>query len=189
MVARPPGRVTDPQPAYPAHLETALSIASRRVVIRPVRPADARMVAEFAKGLSEETWRLRFFGGRVAITDGMLDRATRVDYRNHLALVATHEGRMIGGARYVASEGASTCEFAIVIADDWQRLGLGRILMRKLVEAARYTPFTTMMGYVATRNRGMRGLCRSLGFTERGLPGEMQTRIVEFELRPRRPAS
>ncbi len=159
-----------------------------RVEIRPVRPSDAPLVAEFAEGLSDETWRLRFFRGRVAITEGMLDRATHVDYRNHLALIALADARMIAGARYVAKEGDTACEFAIVIADDWQRRGLGRVMMRKLIEAAKSTPFATLVGYVATRNRGMRGLCRSLGFTDRAMPGDMQTRIVELELRARRPA-
>ncbi|HLX22705.1 MAG TPA: GNAT family N-acetyltransferase [Usitatibacter sp.] len=172
---------------YPGHLASELSIAGQRVEIRPVRPSDAGRVAEFAGSLSDETWRLRFFGGRVAITDGMLDRATRVDYRNHLALVASSEARMIAGARYVASEGDTACEFAIVVADDWQGRGLGRVMMRKLIEAAKATPFATMVGYVAAGNRGMRGLCRSFSFTDRAVPGDMRTRIVELELRARIP--
>ena len=40
-----------------------------------------------------------------------------------------------------------------------------------------------MMGWVATRNTGMRHLCRRLGFRDRPVEGDATTRIVELDLK------
>jgi acetyltransferase len=172
---------------YPAHLESILLMGGEKVTIRPVRPADAAMVAAFVSGLSDETWQLRFFSGRHELSNATLIRATRVDYHDHLALIATvgaRSVRQVAGARYIALGDGKTCEFSIVVGDDLQGHGLGRVMMRKLIEAVKATRLEVMMGYVATRNRKMRGLCQALGFTDRAQPGDPRTRIVELALRP-----
>jgi acetyltransferase len=43
----------------------------------------------------------------------------------------------IGVARYVVDQSGLTREFSIVIADEWQRRGLGERLMRLLMDTAR----------------------------------------------------
>ena len=57
--------------------------------------------------------------------------------------------------RYITNPDGETCEFAIVIADDWQRKGLGRRLMSALIEVARARGLRSMIGHVLAENRGM----------------------------------
>ncbi|MFZ9561343.1 MAG: hypothetical protein ACO273_03575 [Burkholderiales bacterium] len=58
----------------------------------------------------------------------------------------------VGVCRYITNPDAVTCEYAIVIADEWQRRGLGR---RRL---------GAMVGHVLSSNRSMLDLCQEPGF-------------------------
>src|SRR6185503_14445938 len=95
-------------------------------------------------------------------------RFTQVDYDREMALVAIERGdgreREIGVARYIRLPDRRTCEFAIVIADAWQRRGLGLRIMRRLVEVARGAGAEVMVGYVLASNVAMLRVCRELGF-------------------------
>jgi len=94
-----------------------------------------------------------------------------VDYDRHLALIAVTErgGRelQVGVARYVAGGGGRSCEFAIAIADDWQRKGLGTRLMSALMAAARERGVREMYGEVLTSNQKMLDFTARLGFRAR----------------------
>jgi acetyltransferase len=86
-----------------------------------------------------------------------------------MALVAvTGEGsadaRIIGVARYVTNPDGQSCEFALTVADDWQRQGIGRQLMQRLMTFARDRGLEIMEGDVLTQNHKMLKLCRKLGF-------------------------
>src|SRR5262249_56846634 len=69
-----------------------------------------------------------------------------------------------GGARSIEEEG-KTCEFAVTVADDWQRAGLASRLLRELIAAARARGLKRMEGFVLAGNSPMLGLARRLGFT------------------------
>ena len=66
--------------------------------------------------------------------------------------------------RYITNPDGSSCEFAIVVADDQQGRGLGRRMMTQLIEVALTRGLQTMIGYVLGSNRSMLSLCQSLGF-------------------------
>jgi acetyltransferase len=69
--------------------------------------------------------------------------------------VTERDGReiQVGVARYVASADRRRCEFAIAVADDWQRKGLGSRLMEALMAAARARGIGEMYGEVLASNR------------------------------------
>ena len=67
----------------------------------------------------------------------MAVRLGKFDYRNHLALLAEvfedNSETMVGEARYVIDDhDSATCEFALAVADNWQRCGIGRALLKQL---------------------------------------------------------
>jgi acetyltransferase len=155
---------------YPAHLiSTWQSPQGERVTLRPIRPEDAAIEQAFVRGLSPESRRFRFMDGLRELTPRMLARFTQIDYDREMALVATVErGGIeieIGVCRYITNPDGVSCEYAIVVADDWQRRGLGRRMMTRLMEIARASGLRTMIGYVLGSNHGMLNLCRELGFT------------------------
>jgi acetyltransferase len=67
-------------------------------------------------------------------------------------------------ARYVSNPDGESCEFALVVADNWQGRGLGRRLMEQLIDVARARGLRSMVGHVLAENRGMLALAQKLGF-------------------------
>jgi len=120
------------------------------------------------KSLSTESRYFRFMDTLRELTPQMLLRFTQIDYDREMAFVATVQADAreleIGVARYVANPDGESCEFALVIADDWQRRGLGRRMMEQLIAVARASGLRTMIGHVLAENRGMLSLCQKLGF-------------------------
>jgi acetyltransferase len=90
--------------------------------------------------------------------------------------------REVGVCRYVALPDGKTCEYAIVVSDDFQARGLGRRMMSRLMEVAASRGLETMFGYVASDNSGMLQLCESLGFAIEPEPDDPHTRRVTLDL-------
>jgi acetyltransferase len=70
----------------------------------------------------------------------------------------------IAVARFFSNPDARSAEFAVVIADEWQRHGLGTRLMNQLIAAGREKGFETLEGEVLARNTAMLRFTEKLGF-------------------------
>jgi len=154
---------------YPASLVTEWQPREGpRVTLRPIRPEDAELEKAFVRGLSSESRYFRFMDTLRELTPQMLVRFTQIDYDREMAFVAVvaEGGREteVGVARYVANPDGESCEFALVVADGWQRRGLGRRMMEALIAVARARGLRLMLGHVLAENRGMLALCQKLGF-------------------------
>lgn len=156
---------------YPAHLVQRVTLKDgSRATLRPIRPEDAQIEQEFVRNLSAESRYYRFMDAVRELSPRMLEHFTRVDYDRHLALIAVAETgggeTQLGVARYVADD-RRRCEFAIVVADNWQRKGLGELLMRALMDAARAAGMAVMEGEVLASNSKMLQFVARLGFSAR----------------------
>ena len=154
---------------YPAHLEQERHLADgRTVLIRPIREDDEPAERVFFDALSGETRYLRFMKFVHALNDKLIHFFTHVDYRRHMAFVCEAEvggaRRLVGEARYVGNEDGKSCEFGVVIADDWHRTGIAGLLMHALIESARANGYETMEGLVLRENPDMRRFVKALGF-------------------------
>jgi acetyltransferase len=173
---------------YPAHLVSDWTAPDgARVTIRPIRPEDARIEGEFVRQLSVESRYFRFMGTLRELTPQMLVRLTQIDYDREMALiaVAADEGGReteVGVVRYVTNPDGMSCEFAIVVADGWQRRGLGRRLLEHLIEIARARGLASMSGEIHVDNQPMLGLVADLGFALGEVPGDRSVRRVALDL-------
>jgi acetyltransferase len=68
-------------------------------------------------------------------------------------------------SRYVTNPDGESVEFALAIADDWQKHGIGRKLMTALIDCARMKGHRSVVGDVLAMNTKMFRLMSSLGFT------------------------
>jgi acetyltransferase len=178
------GVMPEPQPAvayrhmaihpYPAQLEFPLSLAGgEAATIRAIRPEDAALERDFVHRLSEQSRFLRFMFGLQDLTPAMLSKFTQIDYDRELALIVVVAGdqpgseRQIGVARYITLPDEETCEFAIVVSDEWQGKGVARQLFQRLIEVARERRLRLMTGITLRENTRMLDLARSLGFATR----------------------
>jgi len=139
-------------------------------IIRPVHRDDVDREREFIDGLSERTRYERTMGLRHAPSPQRIEELVHVDYKDCMAFVATvgDEGaqRFIGIARYVR-EGGRGCEFAVVVADEWQGRGIGSALMCSLIAYARAHSIPALDGVILATNSRMVALARRMGMTLR----------------------
>src|SRR5579859_2343599 len=136
-----------------------------RVLIGRVTAHDAPTLAEGFARLSEESRRLRFLASKPNLTQAELRYLTEVDGHNHEALGAIdpETGRGVGIARYVRDANNPTrAEAAVTVADDWQRRGLGKLLLERLTDRARAEGITHFTALVASDNAGVKALVQRL---------------------------
>jgi acetyltransferase len=177
-----------PATAAPARTATPLPHARHvingvAVEVRPIRPDDLPLEADFVQHLSPDARYQRFMVTVNALPEKKLHYLTEVDQVRHVALAATVErdGRptLVGVARYVVDPAGTSCEFAIAIDDAWQRSGLAGILMLALIGVARARGLSTMEGLVLTTNTRMLKFTRQLGFAQQRDPEDRDTvRVV-----------
>jgi len=166
---------------YPTHLERERTLADgRKVLIRPIRADDEPGERAFFDHLSGETKSLRFMKFVASLNEKMIHFFTHIDYDSHMAFVCAYKGQLVGEARYVANPGGRSCEFGVVIADDWHKTGIAGLLMDALIEAARRRGFETMEGLVLRANPSMLRFVRALGFKLQPEPYEpTMVRVVK----------
>ena len=172
---------------YPTDLEGDETLPDgTRVRVRPIRPEDAALETAFVEGLSPQTRRMRFQSALRYLTPAMLARFTQIDYDREMALVALagDEGgeREVAVCRYITLPDGRSCEYAIVVGDDWQGRGLGRRLMARIIQVARGRGLERFVGWVSVENAAMLRLSAQLGFTDQPVAGDPLTRQVVLDL-------
>lgn len=165
---------------YPAHREATIVLRDgSTLAVRPIRAADEADLARFFTDLSMESRVLRFF---VAINnaDALAKKMVDVDYATRYGIVAVagEERRIVGHAMYVET-GPRKAELALAIADAYQGLGLGTILLGQLAENAAGAGIDILEAVVKPENHKMINLLRESGFpvNARSEPGEVHAEI------------
>ncbi len=145
----------------------------RPLLIRPIRPEDEQLVAQFHTTLSDQTVYSRFSQVLPLSQRTVHERLARVcfiDYDRQMALVAIDEQlleqpRIAGIARLIKLHSSNAAEFSILISDSYQHCGLGTQLMSRLLDVGRGERLERIVGHISIDNRAMLALCRRLGFT------------------------
>jgi GNAT superfamily N-acetyltransferase len=153
------------------------------VVIRELTPRDAPVLAEAFERLSPESRDLRFLGGKPRLSTADLQYLTDVDGHLHEALGAVDaaSGRGVGVARFVRlAADAPVAEVAVTVVDDWQRRGLGTLLLEELNERARAVGIERYTALVSGENKAVVALLDRIG--ARVLSTDAASRTVEYEV-------
>ena len=106
------------------------------LTVRPVSPADRAAVRDFLAGLSLDSAYRRFFTGLGSPSSTLVGHLVEVDHDRREAVVAVRDGEVIGLADCSRLPDGETVELGVVVADRWQRRGLGPRLARAALEPA-----------------------------------------------------
>ena len=170
--------------SYPADAVEVRALADGQpLLVRPMVARDAEMLQDFVRSLSVHSRHQRFQSGLNELAPDLLARLMDIDYRRSMAFAAVlfqhgHK-RMIGEARYApALDGSGAADFAIAVADGWQRQGIGRLLLGHLLQYAGRNGIAHLQGDVLHGNAAMLGLARQFGFHPQRHPdGAWLTRV------------
>jgi len=158
---------------YPSQYMSEWQAAdATKFTVRPIRPEDEPLMVEFHRQLSEQSVYSRYFHPLkldVRIAHERLATKCVIDYDRELALVAEHAdetgARHIAGiARLVRGPAGESAEVAFVVADKYQKRGLGAHLLECLIAVARNERITRVEGATLCDNYSMRDLFVRAGF-------------------------
>jgi len=140
-----------------------------RVHLRPIAPEDEPLLHEAVAAMSERTVYFRFFSPIKRMSDALAHRLAVVDYNDRFALVATThrpagKERIVGVARYDRAAQTEMAEVAVAVIDEFQRRGLGSVLLAELARVARTHGIRTFQLIVLPENQEMLGLLRKMGW-------------------------
>lgn len=170
---------------YPSQWSTDTEIEPIGTIhIRPIRPEDETLYADFFAHVTPDDQRLRFFTVAPDLSHRFLARLTQIDYAREMAFVATAKasGALLGVVRMVADPDYVRAEYAILVRSDLKGRGLGWQLMQHLIAYARSEKLEQLHGSVLAANSTMLQMCRELGFSIEREPGDDSVRRVVLRL-------
>jgi acetyltransferase len=153
------------------------------LILRPVKPEDETLLDELFKSFSIKTMLFRFFQIIKAISHETLTRYCNIDYDREIAIVAESQKKqkkIIGITRIILDPGKNRGEFAVVVGDHWQGLGLGSKLLDTIIEISKDMHLKTIYGYVSSNNPIMINLCTKKGFKME--PSDEETLFATLDL-------
>jgi acetyltransferase len=182
-----------PRPAirpYPSHyVDTWTSRDGTAITFRPIRPEDEPLLAKFHETLSERTVYQRYLKAMnlsQRIGHERLSKLSFIDYDREVALIAvrvnakTGQPEIMGVTRIRREQFTSDrAEFTILVSDRFQHQGLGKELMRRILDVARAEKVRMLWGQFLQENEEMIALAGRFGFVIR--PTEREG-IVRAEL-------
>ncbi|MFH1234976.1 MAG: bifunctional acetate--CoA ligase family protein/GNAT family N-acetyltransferase [Candidatus Diapherotrites archaeon] len=155
---------------YPENLTKDVKLMNGSTVkLRAIMPEDEHRHLAMLKKFSPKTVRQRFFH---MIRDWDHEALTRYcfnDYDREIAIVAERgkgdKRELLGVVRIMGDPGKDTSEFAIVVTDEWQKKGLGTIMLRYIMEIARKKGLSKIWGHVFVDNAELVSILRKENFT------------------------
>jgi GNAT superfamily N-acetyltransferase len=127
------------------------------VLVRPVRMTDEEALQRLFYELSDESTYRRFMAHKRAHPHEEMQKLVDTDYDQNMGLVVCEpeRGEIIAMARYDVDPATRLAEIAFVVHDNWQRRGLGTLLLRRMGEIARTRGLVGFQADVLASNKPM----------------------------------
>ena len=154
---------------YPHELEQTINWMGASLVLRPIRPEDGPEHQRFFDALDPVDVRFRAFIRMRELQPAQLARLTQIDYDREMAFIAVRKradgsDETLGVVRAVADPDNMDAEFDIIVRSDLKGLGLGQLLMQKLVDYFRRRGTARLVGEALPENRALLELARGFDF-------------------------
>jgi acetyltransferase len=166
-----------PKPAirpYPLQYMSSWTMKNgNQVTIRPIRPEDEPRMVKFHETLSDRSVYLRYFCSLSLSRRVAHERLLRIcfgDYDREMALIAEYKDPATGERRIVAVgrmnklHAKNEAEVAVLVSDQYQNLGLGNELLRRVVQIARDEKLSQVSAEMLADNLAMQVIMKRLGF-------------------------
>ncbi len=139
-------------------------------ILRRVTPADVGLLNVFLYRLSDRARCMRFTTGRPCSPEFVREQVGRMlagAAGDSITLIATDPrggpGAVVGVAELVCDRAHSAGEVGVVVMDDVQRKGIGRVLVQQLLQIAQVLGLAELHGDMYAENRAIQRLVQALG--------------------------
>ncbi|MFB3926098.1 MAG: GNAT family N-acetyltransferase [Syntrophales bacterium] len=154
---------------YPSQYESRLTLKNgKEVFLRPILQTDGNLLIDLFNKLSPQSRYLRFLRHLHSLPEDMLYRFTHIDYKSDFALVAVikenEKDAIIGVGRYAYDPQQHLTDLAVAVRDDWQRLGLGKSLLARVVEIGKEHGVSRFESIMDPQNNVIRQILWKLGY-------------------------
>lgn len=154
---------------YPSGLETRRTTRTGlNILLRPVKISDEPLIKDFFYTLSDDTLYSRFASARKDMPHHLLQEFVVIDYTWEMVILAVIEREeqemIIGIGQYSMDERTHTAEVAVVVRDDYQRMGVGYELLTYLTYLAKRQGLLGFTAEVLADNVGMLRLFEKMKF-------------------------
>jgi acetyltransferase len=155
---------------YPQKLENRVTLRNgEQCLFRPILPEDEPLLKQFIGAVTAEDLYFRYFSEITEFTHEDLAYMTQIDYDREMAFVALRqegaEKTIIGVTRAYSDPDNTEAEFSILVRSDVKKLGLGQLLLEKLIGYARGHGLKRLTAITMPSNHGMIALAKKLGFS------------------------
>ncbi|MGC8492552.1 MAG: bifunctional acetate--CoA ligase family protein/GNAT family N-acetyltransferase [Syntrophobacteraceae bacterium] len=163
---------------YPKELEETIRLPDgRTLLLRPIRPEDEPAYVRLFESLPPEDIMRRFLHAMKTFPHSLAASLTQLDYDREMALVLIGENEvadtpLLGVVGFTADADNDRAEFAILLHRTMTGMGLGPMMMRKIIQAARRRGIKELYGDVLSENFPMLKICRALGFSLKRMPDD-----------------
>ena len=171
---------------YPVNLEETLHIKGQEITIRPAKTVDERRIQEHYYALDKKDVFLRFFHEKTTFGRSEVEEKSQIDYIKDMTLIGVvgESGfdRVVAIGEYLLLVKQNLAEVAFSVSKDFQGMGLGKILIHKLAQAARENGIAGLVAYTSPQNKAMIALFKVLPYkTTTSFDGETISLECKFD--------
>ncbi len=145
----------------------------KQITIRPIHPEDEPLMIKFHGTLSDRSVHLRYMQPLMLSQRVAHERMARIchcDYDREMTLVAEYkdekgERSIFGASRMNKLHGLNEARFSVLISDQFQGQGLGKEMVRRMVDVAKREGLEELSAFITPDNRPMQQIAKDLGFS------------------------
>lgn len=164
--------------SYPKEYETRRKLRDgTEVILRSIKPEDEMLWLEMFHNFSDESIWNRFFNVIKDTPHKFRLRYCNIDYNREIAIIAElqqQEKKMIGVVRFTFDSNMKSGELAFIIADPWHNLGLGTMMVEKVIKICREKKVKVVYSIMFPNNYGGIKFLKKMGFTIKYLEDEVK---------------
>lgn len=154
---------------YPTQYESRLTLKNEReIFLRPIRETDGPLIVDLFNKLSAHSIYLRFLRRLESLPEDLLYQFTHINYDSEFALAGIieedNQDAIIAIARYAYTPHDQITDLAVAVRDDWQHFGLGKSLLKKIIEIGKEHGIYRFGGMIDPQNKIIRRILLELGY-------------------------
>ena len=143
------------------------------ILFRPIQPEDEPLLVKFHETLSDRSVYMRYMHPMLLNERVAHDRLARIchcDYDREITIIAedhdpeTEEPRILGAGRLSKMHGMDEARFSVLVSDLYQGLGVGKELMKQVIEVGKQEKLCRIHAEVTVENQAMQHILKELGF-------------------------